>query len=92
MLTLQNTKRKNDSILLTENNNTAALIGINLYSVLFLYLFIQFLECSAKYAIPENKALFVLFVYCVFVMCIFVLIFNNKNLNDKEFVSSPTLV
>ncbi len=29
--------------------NTVALIGINLYSVLFLYLFIQFLECAAKY-------------------------------------------
>ncbi len=75
MLTLQNTKRKNNSLLLTEKNNTAALIGINLYSILFVYLFIQFLECSApKYAIPENKALFVLFV-----MCIFVLIFNNKD-------------
>ncbi len=51
---------------MTEKNNTAALIGINLYIVLFLYLFIQFLECSAKYAIPENKALFVLFVYYVY--------------------------
>ncbi len=39
-------KEKNNSLLLTEKNNTAALIGINLYSVLFLYLFIQFLECS----------------------------------------------
>ncbi len=29
--------------------------------------------------VPENKAPFVLFVYCVFVMCIFVLIFNNKD-------------
>ncbi len=43
-------KEKNNSLLLTEKNNTAALIGINLYSVLFLYLFIQFLECSSKYA------------------------------------------
>ncbi len=28
------------------NFNTVALTGINLYSVLFLYLFIQFFECS----------------------------------------------
>ncbi len=37
MLTLQNTKRENNLLLLTEKYNTAALIGINLYSVLFLY-------------------------------------------------------
>ncbi len=36
--------KTNNSLLLTEkNNNTAALIGINLYSVLILYLFTQFL-------------------------------------------------
>ncbi len=46
---------------------TVALIEINLYSVLSLYLFIQFLECSAKYAYCTwNKALFVLFVYYVY--------------------------
>ncbi len=28
----------------SKNNNTAALIGINIYSVLLLYVFIQFLE------------------------------------------------
>ncbi len=33
-----------------DKKHTAALIGINLYGVLFLYLFIHFLECSAKYA------------------------------------------
>ncbi len=31
----------------------------------------NFLNAAAKYAIPENKALFVLFVYCVFVFVIF---------------------
>ncbi len=39
--------RKKNSLLLTEKY-TVALIGINLY-VLFLYLFIQLIECSAKY-------------------------------------------
>ncbi len=46
MLKQQNTKKKNITLNLTEKNNTAALIGINLYSILFLYLFIQFLKCS----------------------------------------------
>ncbi len=51
MLKQQNTKReKKNSLRLTKKKNiyiyTAALIGINLYSVLSLYLFIQFLECS----------------------------------------------
>ncbi len=47
MLKQQKTKREKNSIFLTEKNNkTVALIGINLYSVLFVYLFIQFLEHS----------------------------------------------
>ncbi len=47
MLKQQNTKeKKNNSLLLTEKNNTVALIAISLYSVLFLHLFIQFLESS----------------------------------------------
>ncbi len=46
---LKQQREKNNSLLLTEKN-IVTLIGINLYSVLFLYLFIQFLECSAKYA------------------------------------------
>ncbi len=53
MLKQQNTKReKKNSLRLTKKKNiyiyiyTAALIGINPYSVLSLYLFIQFLECS----------------------------------------------
>ncbi len=50
MLKQQNTKReKKNSLLLTKKYiymYTVALIGINLYSVLSLYLFIQFLECS----------------------------------------------
>ncbi len=43
--------KQQNSLLLTKkiNKNTAALIEINLYSVLSLYLFIQFLKCSAKY-------------------------------------------
>ncbi len=43
--------------------------GISLYGVLFFYLFIKFIECSAKYtycSLPENKTLFILFVYCVY--------------------------
>ncbi len=43
-------KQQNTELLIEKNDKTAALIGINLYSVLFLYLFIQFLEYSAKYA------------------------------------------
>ncbi len=42
-------KEKNITLYLTEKYNTVALIGINLYSVLFLYLLIQFLhflDCS----------------------------------------------
>ncbi len=35
-------RKKNNLALLTEKT----LIGINLYRVLFLYLFIQFIECS----------------------------------------------
>ncbi len=53
MLKQQNTKReKKNSLRLTKKKYiyiyiyTAALIGINLYSVLSLYFFIQFLECS----------------------------------------------
>ncbi len=68
----------------TKNNNTAALIGINLYSVLFVYLFIQFLECSFLLNMsiaPENKARFVLFV-----MCIFILIFNKDTTMTTIFI------
>ncbi len=65
-------QKKNNSLLLTEKkNNTAALIEINLYSVLFLYLFIQFLEYSFLLNMsiaPENKARFVLFVMCIFIL------------------------
>ncbi len=49
MLIKQQNTEKNHSLLLTENFNTVALIEINLYSVLFVYFFMQFLECSAKY-------------------------------------------
>ncbi len=67
MLTLQNTKRKNNSLLLTEKNNTAALIGINLYSVLFYICSFNFLNALLNMpVVPENKALFVLFVYYVY--------------------------
>ncbi len=41
-----NTKRKITHYSWLKNFNTFVLIGIHLYSVLFLYLFIQFLECS----------------------------------------------
>ncbi len=44
VLALKNKKITKITLLLTEKNNTAALIGINLYRVLFLYLFIQFFE------------------------------------------------
>ncbi len=48
-------------------NKYSALIGINLYSVLFVYLFIQFLNALLNITIvPENKALYVLFVYHVY--------------------------
>ncbi len=40
------TQRKKELATFDRKNNTAALTGINLYSVLFLYLFIQFLESS----------------------------------------------
>ncbi len=44
MLKQQNTKReKKNSLLLTKK---IIIIGINIYSVLSLYLFIQLLECS----------------------------------------------
>ncbi len=38
---------------------------------MFYFIFdkIQFIECSAKYtncSLPENKTLFILFVYCVY--------------------------
>ncbi len=67
MLTLQNTKRKNYSILLTEKNNTAALIGINLYSVLFYICSFNFSNALLNTTIvPENKALFDLSVYYVY--------------------------
>ncbi len=52
LFNVNTTKHKEKKILaiFDRKNNTAALIGINLYSVLFVYLFFQFLECSAKYA------------------------------------------
>ncbi len=37
MLKQQNTKMEKDSLLLTEKNNTVALIGVNLYSFLFIF-------------------------------------------------------
>ncbi len=37
MLKQQNTKMEKNSLLLTEKNNTVALIGINQYSVLFIF-------------------------------------------------------
>ncbi len=42
------TEHKEKKLIATfdRKNNTAALIGINLNSVLFLYLVIQFIECS----------------------------------------------
>ncbi len=62
MLKQQNTKGKHNSLLLTEKNNTVTLIGIillYLYSVLFLYLFIQFLECL----------LYLKIKHCLYIMC-----------------------
>ncbi len=43
--------------------------------------------------VPENKALFVLFVYYVylFVMCIYVLIFNNKDKKMTQIFHLPPL-
>ncbi len=70
MLTLQNTKRENNSLLLTEKNNTAALIGINL--VFYFYILFKFVHSISWMfllntpIIPENKALFDVFVYYVY--------------------------
>ncbi len=63
MLTLQNTKRKNYSILLTEKNNTAALIGINYF--IFVHSISRMLLLNTP-IVPENKALFDLSVYYVY--------------------------
>ncbi len=49
MLIKQQNTEKNHSLLLTENFNTVALIESIYIVFLFVYLFIQFLECSAKY-------------------------------------------
>ncbi len=49
MLKQQNTKReKNNSLLRVLTEKKVALIGINLYNVLFLFWFIQFLKIKNK--------------------------------------------
>ncbi len=53
-------REKNNLLLLKENNNSAALIGINLYCVLFSISWMLNMPI-----VPENKALFVIFVYYV---------------------------
>ncbi len=45
----QNAKRRKITLLLIEKkNNTVALIGMNLYRVLFLYLLVNLLNAPAK--------------------------------------------
>ncbi len=46
-----------------DRKNTAALIEINLYSVLFLYLLIQFPESSAKYIYSTWKKHWLFYLY-----------------------------
>ncbi len=65
MLTLQNTKRKNNLLLLTEK--IIQLLEINLYSVLFDICSFNFLNALLNTpVVPENKALFDLSVYYVY--------------------------
>ncbi len=64
-----NTKRKITHYSLLKNFNRVSLIGINLYSVLFYICSFSFLNAPAKYtycSLPENKILFILFVYYVY--------------------------
>ncbi len=57
------TKKKKNSTF-DRRNNTAALIGINLYSVLFYIYSFNLLNALLNMPIvPENKALFDLFLY-----------------------------
>ncbi len=66
MLKEQNTKEKKKySLLLTKQNNTVALIWFILYSVLFVHSISRMLLLNMP-IVPENKALFVLFVYYVY--------------------------
>ncbi len=68
MLKQKNKKREKNSLLLTEkNNNTFALIGINLYSVLFLFVHsISWMLLLNMPIVLENKALVGLFVYYMY--------------------------
>ncbi len=64
MLKQQNTKREK-LLHLTEKNYTVAIIGINLYS--FIFIFVHSISWMLLLNMPiENKALFVLFVYYVY--------------------------
>ncbi len=68
MLKQKNKKREKNSLLLTEkNNNTFALIRINLYSVLFLCVHsISWMLLLNMPIVLENKALVGLFVYYMY--------------------------
>ncbi len=63
MLIKQQNTEKNHSLLLTENFNTVALIE-SIYIVFYLYICsFSFLNALLNtHIVPENKALFVLFV------------------------------
>ncbi len=76
---VKTTKYKEKKILSTleRKKNTAALIGISLYSVYFIFIsfnFLHFLNALLNMPIVlENKTVL------LYIMCIFDLIFNNKD-------------
>ncbi len=62
--TTKHKKKKKKNSTFDRRNNTAALIGINLYSVLFdIYSFNLLNALLNMPIVPENKALFDLFLY-----------------------------